>query len=199
MSKQFIGPRPDFVRLAVAIAIGTTLWAGVAAAAEDELDEVQVTGSRIKRANDFDTANPTTVVDADYMKNLGIVNVGDAVKALPANISNNTPSTTGNANFFTGSTIANLRGLNPFFGTRTLTLVDTRRVVPNSEGSAVDLTLIPSVLVERVDDWWRHVAAAAATFGINVDEPEDRPWGMRDFPLADPSGVLWRIAQPIAD
>jgi len=55
------------------------------------------------------------------------------------------------------------------------------------------------LLVERVDDWWRHVAAAAATFGINVDEPEDRPWGMRDFPLVDPSGVLWRIAQPIAD
>src|SRR5690606_11081717 len=40
---------------------------------------------------------------------------------------------------------------NPFFGTRTLRLVDTRRVVPNSVGSTVDLTLIPSMLVERME------------------------------------------------
>jgi catechol 2,3-dioxygenase-like lactoylglutathione lyase family enzyme len=54
------------------------------------------------------------------------------------------------------------------------------------------------LLVERVDDWWQHAAAVAATFGIPVEAPQDRPWGMRDFPLFDPSGVLWRIAQPIA-
>jgi hypothetical protein len=32
-------------------------------------------------------------------------------------------------------------------------------------------------------------------FGVRVDPPAERPWGMRDFPLFDPSGVLWRIAQ----
>ncbi|MEP7042416.1 MAG: VOC family protein [Dokdonella sp.] len=55
------------------------------------------------------------------------------------------------------------------------------------------------LLVERVDDWWRHVASVAATFGTAVEAPQDRPWGMRDFPLVDPSGVLWRIGQPIVD
>jgi catechol 2,3-dioxygenase-like lactoylglutathione lyase family enzyme len=55
------------------------------------------------------------------------------------------------------------------------------------------------LLVERVDDWWRRAAAVAATFGIAVEAPQDRPWGMRDFPLFDPSGVLWRIGQPVAD
>jgi uncharacterized glyoxalase superfamily protein PhnB len=25
----------------------------------------------------------------------------------------------------------------------------------------------------------------------------DPPWGRRDFPLLDPSGVLWRIGAPI--
>ena len=25
--------------------------------------------------------------------------------------------------------------------------------------------------------------------------PDERPWGMRDFTIADPTGVLWRIAQ----
>jgi uncharacterized glyoxalase superfamily protein PhnB len=27
--------------------------------------------------------------------------------------------------------------------------------------------------------------------------PADRPWGMRDFVIVDPTGVLWRIAQNI--
>src|SRR5215204_6221760 len=69
------------------------------AAVAQSLDEVTVTGSRIRRTTDFDTANPTTVVDAEYLKNLGITNVGDVVKQLPSNVSNNTPATTGNANF----------------------------------------------------------------------------------------------------
>jgi hypothetical protein len=54
-----------------------------------------------------------------------------------------------------------------------------------------------SLLVENVDAWWEHISAAAAPFGIAVERPADRPWGMRDFPLIDPSGVLWRIGQPI--
>ena len=109
------------------------------------VEEITVTGSRIRRTTDFDTANPTTVVDASYLQNLGIVNVGDAVKQLPANLSNNTPATTGNANFFTGSTIVNLRGLNPFFGSRTLNLINTRRFVPTNQGDGVDLNFIPSI------------------------------------------------------
>ena len=32
----------------------------------------------------------------------------------------------------------------------------------------------------------------------SIDAPEkDQPWGMRDFVVIDPSGVLWRIAQNI--
>ena len=53
------------------------------------------------------------------------------------------------------------------------------------------------LLVENVDAWWEHISAAAAPFGITVERPTDRPWGMRDFPLIDPGGVLWRIGQPV--
>ena len=53
------------------------------------------------------------------------------------------------------------------------------------------------LLVEGVDDWWTHISKVAADFGIEVEPPVDRPWGMRDFPLLDPSGVLWRIGQPL--
>lgn len=34
-------------------------------------------------------------------------------------------------------------------------------------------------------------------YGVRADPPEDRPWGMRDFVLIDPSGVLWRIGTNI--
>ncbi|HEU4616702.1 MAG TPA: Plug domain-containing protein, partial [Gammaproteobacteria bacterium] len=140
---------------------------GNAAQAPASLEEITVTGSRIRRTSDFDTPNPTTVVDDSYMRNLGIVNVGDAVQQLPVNVSNNTPTTTGNANFFTGSTIANLRGLNPFFGSRTLTLVDNRRFVPTNQGDGVDLNFIPSVLISRIDSVTGGASAAYGSGAIS--------------------------------
>ncbi len=53
------------------------------------------------------------------------------------------------------------------------------------------------LLVDDADAWWRHAAPVAQRFGTVCEPPEDRPWGMRDFVLLDPSGVLWRIGQPL--
>ena len=55
------------------------------------------------------------------------------------------------------------------------------------------------LLVANVDDWHEHVLASevGSQYDVKVGSPEDRPWGMRDFVLFDPSGVLWRIAQNI--
>jgi len=55
-----------------------------------------------------------------------------------------------------------------------------------------------SLIVNDVDAWWKHVAVQASDFGIAVAPPEIRPWGVRDFQLLDPTGVLWRIGQPLA-
>lgn len=53
------------------------------------------------------------------------------------------------------------------------------------------------LLVENVNDWHAHILATGISkrFDVEVGEPADRPWAMRDFTLFDPSGVLWRIAQ----
>jgi uncharacterized glyoxalase superfamily protein PhnB len=53
------------------------------------------------------------------------------------------------------------------------------------------------LLVGDVEAWWRHVQKAqlVAKYGVRAEPPADRPWGMRDFTIADPTGVLWRIAQ----
>lgn len=53
------------------------------------------------------------------------------------------------------------------------------------------------LLVEDVDAWHAKAKATAQRFKVKVGEPENQPWAMRDFPLFDPSGVLWRIAQNI--
>jgi iron complex outermembrane recepter protein len=115
------------------------------------LEEVTVTGSRIKRTTDFTTPTPTTVIDSTQMQNMGVVNVGQALAMTPANISNFTPANTGNSNFFQGAFIPDLRGLNPYFGSRTLTLIDTRRAVPTNQGDSFDLNFIPQILVDRID------------------------------------------------
>lgn len=52
-----------------------------------------------------------------------------------------------------------------------------------------------SLLVDDADAWWRQVVERdlAARYGVLAEPPEDRPWGLRDFPLSDPTGVLWRV------
>ncbi|HTT00908.1 MAG TPA: TonB-dependent receptor plug domain-containing protein, partial [Steroidobacteraceae bacterium] len=115
------------------------------------LEEVTVTGSRIKRTTDFNTPTPTTVIDAATLDSIGAVNVGQVLTITPANVSTFTPANTGNSNFFSGSFIPDLRGLNPFFGSRTLVMVNSRRVVPTNQGDSVDLNFIPQILVDRID------------------------------------------------
>lgn len=53
------------------------------------------------------------------------------------------------------------------------------------------------LLVEDVDAWWHHVQEHELTgkYGVKAEPPADRTWGMRDFVILDPTGVLWRIAQ----
>jgi catechol 2,3-dioxygenase-like lactoylglutathione lyase family enzyme len=57
------------------------------------------------------------------------------------------------------------------------------------------------LLVENVEAWWRHVQdkGLVTKYGVNVHPPADRPWGIRDFVIIDPTGVLWRIGQNIDD
>lgn len=55
------------------------------------------------------------------------------------------------------------------------------------------------LVVADVDAWWRRIAPVAAAFGVRIDDPQDQPWGLRDFPLFDPSGVLWRVSQAAPD
>lgn len=144
--------RPKIVRVAMAVAFGTTFASAVAIAAEAvELEEIQITGTRIQQRGDYASPTPLATFAAEDLEKLGIVNVGDAMTQMPQNVSGFTPANTGVSSFFVGSTLANLRGLNPFFGTRTLTLVDSRRFIPTTQGDSVDLNFIPANVIQRME------------------------------------------------
>jgi iron complex outermembrane recepter protein len=129
-----------------------------------ELEEVVVTGSRIARPG-FDSPNPVTVLSGQEAEKLGLTTAGDVVAELPQNSAFVSNANVGAGNFNIGSQLANLRGLNPFFGTRTLTLVDTKRFVPTTDGGAVDLNVIPSMLIERVETV---TGGASAAYGSDA-------------------------------
>ncbi|MCW2396533.1 MULTISPECIES: TonB-dependent receptor domain-containing protein [unclassified Sphingobium] len=133
------------------------------AAAEQE--SIVVTGSRI-RTSGFNSPQPLTVIGAEQIRNLVQTNSQDVLNSIPQITSAISDTNPGNASGAeVGSATANLRGLNPFYGTRTLTLVNTRRFVPTGDGGAVDLNLIPSALIARVETV---TGGASAAYGSDA-------------------------------
>ena len=55
------------------------------------------------------------------------------------------------------------------------------------------------VLVEDINSWHEQVSLSGVTekYGVTVTAIAEQPWGMWDFVLHDPSGVLWRFGQNI--
>ncbi|WP_250461265.1 TonB-dependent receptor domain-containing protein [Microbulbifer litoralis] len=116
---------------------------------DDQLvEEVVVTGSRIKRTN-LETASPITSVSIEDIEMSGSISLGDYLNQLPALRSTFSNS---NAGRFIGTTGLNLLDLRGMGTDRTLVLQDGRRHVGSSVGtSAVDINTIPEDLLLRVD------------------------------------------------
>lgn len=125
--------------------------AAQAAPAGNVLEEVVITGSRIARST-FDTPAPVTIVGQDQIESRAFVNVGAALNDLPQFKGTTAPTTQGPSNFNVGAQEADLRGLG---SNRTLVLVDGQRFVTNSNSfyasQAVDLNMIPTIMVERTE------------------------------------------------
>ena len=135
------------------------------ASAAVETEAILVTGSRLKTRG-YDSPVPLTMVDADLIRKLGLGNAADVVRLIPQNIATQSDATSGNRlSADVGAVYANLRGLNPTFGTRTLTLVNGRRFVPTSDGGQVDLNLIPSIMIARVETV---TGGASAAYGSDA-------------------------------
>jgi outer membrane receptor protein involved in Fe transport len=107
-----------------------------------------VTGSRIRRPN-LDSPVPITSITQDELTNQGQVSVGDALNDLPALRSTFSQQNSGRFIGTAGNNFLDLRGLGT---TRTLVLVNGRRMITASPGDfIVDVDNIPQDLIERVD------------------------------------------------
>ena len=108
-------------------------------------DEIVVTGSRIPK-KDFTSTSPVFTVSQEQIKLSNSVNIENLLNELPqvipgANSTSNNPSLDGRATI-------DLRGLGPG---RTLVLVDGHRVVPASNDNIIDLNMIPTSLIKKVE------------------------------------------------
>ncbi len=154
--------------IAVSLAIG-----GAAHAQEEVLEEVTVTGSRI-RATGFNTPTPVTAVTSDELELMAPGNLIEAVTQLPIFFNNTTQDAPGSFFRGPGSGSLNIRGLNT---NRTLTLLDGRRMTASNKSSAVDINAFPEVIIERVEvvtggasaAYGTDAVAGVANFILNTD------------------------------
>jgi len=108
------------------------------------IEEVTVTGSRVKR-RDFSSPSPITTVDREAFEFSGQPTLEEYLNQLPQ-VQPDFGRTTNNPG--DGTATLNLRGLG---AGRTLILLNGRRVAPSGVSSAVDVNNLPRALMERVE------------------------------------------------
>ncbi len=140
-----------FLASCIAASIGA-LGATTSANAQDAaIEEVLVTGSRIKRA-DIDGIGKVNILSADDFAKLGAVSIDQVLKYSPftAGAQAGAESNYLSAKEGYGTASVNLRGLGQ---NRTLVLVNGRRFVAGGAGanSVVDLNAIPVNMIDRVE------------------------------------------------
>lgn len=113
----------------------------------EAVEVITVTGSRIRRT-DLETHTPVMSIGSDEIEATGTLDLGALLNELPS-MAPTAGMESSNANGYAGLSRQNLRGLGT---SRTLVLVNGRRHVPSVPGtSEVDISSIPTQLVERVD------------------------------------------------
>lgn len=122
--------------------------APAAASVSDEENVIIVTGSRIARP-ELEAATPVNVVSTASIERTGQTNISETLRRQPIFA---TGVSGGNTNFSTSGNGLNQLDLRGLGTARTLVLVNGKRVVAGSGGtSAVDINMIPTDLVERVE------------------------------------------------
>jgi outer membrane receptor protein involved in Fe transport len=119
-----------------------------AAASDVNVGEIVVTGSRIRR-DTFDTPLPMASVNDQQIRQSGNAVLGDILNDLPQVEINSSSQNTSSTLFQSGQARVDIRGLG---SNRTLVLMDGRRLpIGDASSPAVDLNLIPSLMIDRVD------------------------------------------------
>lgn len=134
--------------LAILTALAVSSVPGISYAVEAEdgiMEEVVVTGSRIKRG-DSNSISPITVLTEEDLNASGNVTLENFIQDMPSVNGGDFGSGVNNGN--PGLASVSLRGLGP---NRTLVLVNGKRFAAAADNGFVDLNTIPTAMVERVE------------------------------------------------
>lgn len=131
--------RKSVTALAVTATLGFPAFVAAQDSGADDVERIQVTGSRIKRT-DMETASPVSVFDAEAIEASGFTTMENFIHNLPAMNGAFNGSNVNNGSG--GYASANLRGLG---SARTLILINGRRYASG------DLNAIPMAMVKRVE------------------------------------------------
>ena len=132
--------------LALTLTLGLFNIDIVAQDAEEDVEEVIVTGSRILN-DEFSSSSPVTIISEEDILAGGNASVDEFLKYTPAFTGFQLGTSTNNGG--DGSRKVDLRGLG---FNRTLVLVNSRRVIGDVGGDgAVDVGGIPEIMIKRVE------------------------------------------------
>jgi iron complex outermembrane receptor protein len=151
------------------------------------LEEVVVTGSRVVR-DGYQAPTPTTTVGAELLQQRAPATLIDALNTLPVFRGNATSGSASQvASGTLGASFVNARGL----GTnRTLVLLNGQRIVPTTSTGLVDISILPSAIVKRVD---------VVTGGASAAYGSDAVAGVVDFVLdTDLTGLKGEVSGGIS-
>ncbi|MBM9915864.1 MULTISPECIES: TonB-dependent receptor plug domain-containing protein [Stenotrophomonas] len=118
-----------------------------------QLDAVQVTGSRIPRAQ-VEGPAPITVINAEQIRSSGFTTVPDVLRAMTQNGGETqSQQSSGGADFSPGAQQVDLRGLGP---NHTLVLVNGRRIADfpmpfKGRSNFTDVSNIPLGMIDRIE------------------------------------------------
>lgn len=134
------------------LAFGGGFALGVVSVQAQDVQRVEITGSSIKRV-DAEGALPVTVIRKEDIARSGVINTEQLLQSISAIGSTGaTLNATGAGSSTGGQSTVSLRGL---FGTRTLVLVNGRRLASSFNGAAasaaINVNTIPLAAIERVE------------------------------------------------
>jgi len=147
------GTSPLSRAFALSVLVGVATFGAtpqlLAAPADDFADQnlvelVVVTGTRIKR-RDFSSPSPIVTVEREDLEFSGQPTLDDYLNQLPQFLPDFGRTSNNPAD---GTARLNLRGMG---ASRTLVLLNGRRLAPTDLGSAVDINTIPGALIDRVE------------------------------------------------
>jgi iron complex outermembrane recepter protein len=147
---MFRGFKTRALVLSVSTISAATTMSSASYAQDEQLEEIQITGSRIRTTNGMATPTPVTAITFTELQDIdpgGIIS--EQIGTLPQFFGTQSSQRGSGALFGeAGGSYLNMRSLG---ANRTLILLDGSRVVPGAKTGSVNVDTLPNALIRTVD------------------------------------------------